>query len=215
MDINTIIYPRAFIDAHNVLSGLLSKGVQISVGNYGDILRSPCEIRDYDLQEVPEDEEEAEGSSNILLKVTYKQKIISNGGAFTAVDVHRNLLLLRPDFDSWSYNLKMKVWDGSFPSTIALDEARGELLIVKLHTNRIELITFGDVSPKQLTRLDLLDTRNPYRIMLDYDALLSYVDESERLNHLRNTLYIELNTDVPLRVNNLLIPSAEDIDSEG
>src|SRR5690606_39242076 len=101
----------------------------------------------------------------------------------------------------WTYRARNKIWDGEYPSTVAIDTETGDVMFFNLKPNRIELVFFGVLEGTAFdTVMSELHDREPFKIALDPDAMFNYIDESEGINHLKSNVLVIFNCGIPITV---------------
>lgn len=195
---SAVRYPDVFIDAKSLIEGVVDASPLLSLRTDGVMFANLCDILYLHI----EDAEDVEGYSNLTLVVTYKQNVFMETSNFTAVEKTRKLKVLTSIGDtSWTYRMIDKVWEGDYPSTVAVDVTTGEVFFLSIKVNRLELIEFGLLSNLELDTFNLeVHDREPYRITIDSSAMFDYIDGAEGINSLRRNIVVEFNCAVPLRV---------------
>lgn len=198
---SSIKYPTVFVDAKELLVGVLEKTKRLGFKKYGDLLVSVGDLVSYNISDV----ENELSYANIDLYIKYKLHVLREEGGADFVDKERNLRVLCNLGDSdWTYRMIDKVWEGDYPSTVAVDMDTGEVFLLYLRANRLELVLFGVFSEKEFESFKFeLQEREPFSIKIDEKAMFTYIDGAEGINHLKNKIFIEFNCHVPLRIYNI------------
>lgn len=190
--------PETFIDAKSMIESVLIEGMKLSVKNYGSMFSNLSDIVHYKIDEA----EDEEGYANVDLFITYRMRVMGVSNQFESVDKTRNLRVLNSLGDNkWTYRMINKIWDGDYPSTVAVDMETGEVFFFNIRVNRIELAKFGKMSETQFeVFLEEINDREPFKIKIAEEAMFDYIDGAEGINHLKRNIYIELSCGLPIRV---------------
>lgn len=191
-------YPDTFIDAKVMLENCLNDSPHLRFRAFEGWYTRPCEVNTFYIDEV----EDIESPSNLTLNVTYNASYLSEEHGFQTIERVRKLRVLsaRGD-DRWTYRLIDKVWEGQYPSTIAIDLESHEVFFLNITVSGLDLIHFGVLDEKQYEAFDLeINDRQPFRVKISEQALMDYVDGGEGINHLRRNLVVELDCGIPLDV---------------
>lgn len=191
-------YPDTYIDAKVMLENCLSDSPHLRFRAFEGWFTRPCEVNNFYIDEV----EDMESPSNLTLNVTYNASYLSNDRGFQTVEKVRKLRVLsaRGD-DRWTYRLIDKIWEGQYPSTIAIDLESHEVFFLNISATGIDLIHFGLLDDKQYEAFELeVNDREPFRVKVAEQALMNYVDGAEGVNHLRRNIVVELNCGIPLDI---------------
>lgn len=194
---SNIRYSPVFVDSKDLISSVLNKSKQVSIRKYGSLFSNLCEVRDWNIEEGDD-----VGASNITLTLTYMQSVLTADSQFNLVTKTRKLKVLSVKNDNeWSYQMVDKIWDGEYPSTVAVDLVTGEVLLFNIGTNRIELVDFGVMEDTQFEAFILeVNDQEPYRIRLNPDAMFDYISGAEGYRHLKENVEIEFNCGIPVTV---------------
>lgn len=191
--------PDIFIDAKSMIEGAL-ENKKLSLRTYGAMFSNLSDVTHYHINEVDDEE----GYANIDMLLTYKFRTLSTDDSFGVIEKTRNLKVLNTAGDNqWTYRMITRIWDGDYPSSVAIDMETGELFLFNVKINRVELIEFGVLSEIEFETFKLeLNDREPFRIKLHEDAMFEFIDGAEGLNHLQKNIYIELSCGMPIKVRN-------------
>jgi hypothetical protein len=192
--------PETFIDAKGMIEDSLNEGMKLSVKSYGSMFSNLADILHFHIEDA-----DHEGYANIDLFITYKLRVMGNNDLFETVEKTRNLRVLNSLGDTkWTYRMINKIWDGDYPSTIAVDMETGEVFFFNVRVNRIVLEKFGKMAELQFeTFIQEINDREPFRIRISDDAMFDFIDGSEGINHLQRNIYVEFNCGLPIRVSNM------------
>lgn len=193
-----IVLPSVFCDTKQLLDENLSTYRRIVVKSYGSLFANSCELIHYHISEV-EDEEQY---SNIDISLSYKERVLIEDDRFESVERFHQLRVLCNLGDmTWTYRMIKKVWEGDYPSAVAVDTDTKQIFLVNVRTSCIELVEFGIFSESEFESFmtDVSD-REPYSIRLDSDAMFKFIDGAEGINYLRDNVFIEFNcaTKIPI-----------------
>lgn len=189
--------PGTFIDAKGLIEQSLESNHRISLRNYGAMFAIPAEVVHYSFGE-PENEE---GYANMDMTIIYRYPKATKDD-FVNVEKTRILRVLNTEGDNlWTHRTINKIWEGDYPSTVAFDIDTGDVFLVGVKLNRLELTAFGVLEPIELeTVLEELHDREPFRIIIDPDAMFEYISEAEGINHLKSHIVVEFKCGVPIHV---------------
>lgn len=192
--------PDIFLDAKRMIEDTLKSSEKLSLKKYGSMFSNLADVVHFHIEEI----EDEESYANLDLIITYKLRVISPNNQFKTIEKTRNLKVLNPKGDNrWTFRMINKIWDGDYPSSVAVDMETGEVFLFSIKANRIELTEFGKFNELEFeTFLHELNDREPFRIRIDEDAMFDYIDGAEGINHLQKNIYIEFNCGMPIRVYN-------------
>lgn len=193
--------PEIYIDAKNLIEGVLSESSKLSLRSYRgtySMFSNLCDIVHYHIEEV----EDEESYANLDMTLTYKVRVMTPENKFDVIEKVRNLRVLSTLGDNlWTYRMINKVWEGDYPSTVAVDMETGEVFFFSIKLNRLELIEFGKFTETEFEtfRYELND-REPFSIKIDEKAMFDYIDEAEGVKHLQRNIVVEFNCGLPIKV---------------
>lgn len=189
--------PFYTIDSCEVLKNVLKEGVILTEKQYRSPITQSCTLKSCNL----EANEVEDAFTNILLTLDYV-KNANKLGRFTPVDVSLKLKVLCGLGDrEWGYRSKIKVWDGDYPSTVGIDINTGNVYLIYVRENRIDLVEFGEMNDKELEAFeDSFNDREPFEIGLDANTLFAYLDGEEGYNYLKDNVYIDFKCCSTIRV---------------
>lgn len=193
-------FPDTYIDAKDMVVNALEQGGRVSIRAFKGLFANLCDVTHYHIEEV----EDEEGYSNMDILLTYKIRSLSTENGPQLLEKTRKLRVLTAQGDnSWTYRMIDKIWEGDYPSTVAVDMASGEVFLFGIKMNRIELIEFGQFDQLQFEsfKLDVSD-REPFSIKIDPNAMFEYIDGAEGINHLQRNIIVEFNCGLPIQVRN-------------
>lgn len=192
--------PEVHIDSKVLLSGVLNEARTVLLSRFNTNFTELGTIVHFHIE--PKNATESDIVGTMDMSITYKV-MVQLMGDFISTEVTRDLALLNTKGDfNWNRSLKYKVWEGNYPSTVAIDKLTGEVYFVHIYSdNKVELCYFGVLSECELELFkgDLDDT-NPYKIKIDSAAMFDYIAGDEGLNHLKRNIILELNCGIPLIV---------------
>lgn len=191
--------PETYGDAREILENGFSTEV-FTKGLYGIMKANPCTITHIQIH----DKKDNLDIGTIVVDLTYKERVINKYGKFEEKKVVQTLNILTPRGDSlWPYNLVVKIWDGKYPTSVAVDLKRGVVYLCNIGTRGVELIEYAHITKDEVEALthDLND-REPYKIKIDEKAMFDYISEFEGLRALRSNIFIEFDCGVRFKVHN-------------
>lgn len=200
MSLESLRLPNTYIDARDMIKDALESAGKLSIRRYMALFSSLCDVTHFHIEEIHDEEAYA----NLDLVLTYKQPQLEAKDNYSFVEKTKNLRVLCNHGDNlWNYQLINKVWDGDYPSTVAVDVETKEVFLFSVKLNRIELIEFGELTNSEFeTFCNELHERDPFRVLISPEAMYDYLSESEGINHLKRNIYVEFNCGLPLRVFN-------------
>lgn len=196
--------PNIHMDAKSMIADSLRESGRLSLKKYGSLFSNQCEISHFHIEEV----EDEEGYANLDLVLVYKSRQLSPNNTFDEVERARKFRVLNSQGDiGWTYRMQNLVWEGEYPSTVAVDIESGEVFLFSITSNnRAELVEFGLLEPSEFETLRLeLNDREPFKIKIAEDAMFRYIDGAEGVNHLKQNIQIEFNCGLPIRVTNKIL----------
>ena len=191
-------YPDTYIDAKVMLENCLTDSPHLRFRAFEGWYTRPCEVNNFFIEEV----EDIESPSNLTLNLTYDATYLTEEKGFQTIERVRKLRILsaRGD-DRWTYRLIEKVWEGQYPSTVAIDLETHEVFFMNITVSGLDLIHFGVLDERQFEAFDLeVNDRHPFRVKISEQALMNFVDGGEGVNHLRRNIVIELDCGIPLDI---------------
>lgn len=189
--------PEIFCDAKQMLEDNLATYRRLIIKRYGSLYASAGDVIHFHIDDVEDDQ----GYSNMDMSISYKERVLIED-RFETIERHHQLRLLSPvGDDQWTYTMIGRVWEGDYPSTVAVDTDTRQVFLVSIQMSSVELIEFGMLSEQEFDAfMTDCEDRNAYRIKLDESAMFKVIDGAEGMNHLRETMVIELNCGVVIRV---------------
>lgn len=178
----------------DLLSSVLGKHKRVQMVDTEQGLTTPLEVISYSFDEAESD------SPEITVRLMYRLPVFDS--TVMAVDKYKRVRLLSSVGDEeWTERMRLKIWDGKYPTTVAIDEDTKEVLLVRITDHIVSFETFGQLTEDQYNViLEDLDDREPFRLFLDSTAMFKFIDGAEGLNHLLNGVFVEFNCAVPIRV---------------
>ena len=189
--------PEMFCDAKQSIEESLCKN-HLILSKYNSSLVNMCEVTTFKIT----DELEPEKVGTLHLNLTYKERIITKYDKFETRFMSQDLMVLSTKGDPiWPYLMVTKVWDGDYPSTVAVNSETGVVYFVYLLQGAMKLVEFAQLKENQLEAVrESLNDLVPYRIKLDEDAMFKVLGEVEGTKCLHDTLYIEFNCGITFKV---------------
>ena len=103
----------------------------------------------------------------------------------------------------WPYLMVVKVWNGEYPSGVAVNEDTGVVYLLYLKMGSLLLVEFALLKDNEKEAIkEALNEVTPYRIKLDEDAMFNVLAEIEGYRHLHEKVFIEFDCGVKFRVYN-------------
>ena len=193
-----VILPAVFCDTKQLLEENLSTYRRIVVKSYNSKFASSCDLIHFHINEV----EDEETYSNIDISLNYKERVLLEDDRFETVErFHQLRLLCNLGDNKWTHRMIQKLWNGDYPSSVAVDTDTKQIFLVNVRSSCIELVSFGIFSESEFDSfLTDISEREPYRIKIDEDAMFDYIDGAEGISHLIENIYIEFNcaTKIPV-----------------
>lgn len=193
-----ISYPDNYVDAVDLIKNCIDEKGKVSLKKYGSLYSSFADITHFTIDEVPDEE----GYSNLDLSITYRQQFIHEGDQFSPVTVQRKLRVLCANGDNqWVYSMKEKVWDGDYPTTVAVDMKTGEVMFFSVKVGRLEFVEFGRFEPSEFNAfLEDLSMREPFSVEIEPQAMFDVISGLEGVSHLKRNVIIKFNSSIPIVV---------------
>ena len=189
--------PEMFCDAKQAIEDSL-ENKKLVLSQYNSSLVNMCDVTHYHIEE----QSDSEHIGSIKLLITYKERLITKYDKFETLNKTQNLTILTSKGDPiWPYIMITKVWNGEYPSAVAINEETGVVYFVYLRIGSLGLTEFGMLKDNQLECIqESLNESSPYRIRLDEDAMFQVLGEIEGFRCLHETVYIEFDFGVKFRV---------------
>jgi len=191
--------PEIYKDAREVLEKGLERGTFLK-GLYGTVKINPCTIAHYQIH----DKKDTYEVGTITVDMTYTERVLNKYGKFEDKKVVQTLDILTPRGDKiWPYNMVVKVWDGKYPSAIAVDKKRELLYLVNLSTSTLEIVEFAHLTKEQMEAItEDLNEKEPYKVRIDEETMFDVIAELEGFRALNKGVYFELDCGVRFKVYN-------------
>lgn len=189
--------PEIFCDAKQSIEDSLENR-KLVLSKYNSSMVNMCEVTHFHIEDV--EDKESVGSLHLL--ISYKERIITKYDKFETLNKTQNLTVLNTKGDPiWPYFMTTKVWDGEYPSAVAINEETGVVYLVYLRMGSLGLTEFALLKDNQLECIkESLNEVAPYRIRLDEDSMFKVLGEIEGTRCLHETLFIEFDCGVKFRV---------------
>lgn len=186
--------PLTNLDACEMLKNVLQDNVAVLEGVYREPAKHICLLKKYSIEANDETEN---NYADILLHVEYTRNAFK-GAKISEVEIKLDLRLLSNAGDrDWGHRSTINIWDGDYPSTVAVEENTGDVYLVFIREEKgrkIEFIKFGNMTESELNAFkDSYNDREPFSIGIDEDALFELLDGTEGYNYLKNNVYIKFN----------------------
>ena len=189
--------PEIFCDAKQAIEDSLENN-KLILSKYNSSMVNMCTVTHYHI----EDEEDKEHIGNLKLMISYKERIITKYDKFETLNKTQVLTVLNTRGDPiWPYIMTAKVWNGEYPSAVAINEETGVVYLLYLGISSLGLTEFAVLKENQLECVkESLNEVSPYRIKLDEDSMFKVLGEIEGNRCLHETLFIEFDCGVKFRV---------------
>lgn len=189
--------PEMFLDAKEVLERSLSEH-KLILSRYNSSLENMCQVTHYYIKE----ESNTEHIGSLELLISYREHIITKYDKFETLNKTQTLTILTSKGDPiWPHIMISKVWNGCYPSALAINKETGVVYFIFLEEKRLRLMEFAMLKENQLECVEeSLNEMSPYRIRLDEDAMFSVLGEQEGYRKLYETLFVEFDCGVKFRV---------------
>lgn len=195
--------PRTYIDAKELISSTLESGKVIAFSKYRQIHSSTCTVKNFYISE-PFDGQE-EGYANFDLTLNYEVHKIVNNSEFRTIEKTKIFRVLSPIGDSkWNnQNIIIKVWNGNYPSTVAVDTETGEVYFMYIYFNRIEFVYFGFMTDEELETFSFeINDREPFQIFINHNTMFQVLSDLEGVNALQRGVTVTFNCGSPITIYN-------------
>lgn len=201
MNKSNVIYPDRYVDAESLLHDTLTNFPNINMTSYLNSHYRRMEVENFSIEPIKVEDDHDETYSNLILSLDYKMVFINENGVFP-LKKSRQLRLFSPHGDKvWTYRMIQKVWEGEYPSTVALDIDTGEVFFLGIKDWGLELIQFGFIPKHQLEFFDeTINDREPYTVKIDADAMFDYIDGAEGLSYLKRNVIVHFHASTPVIV---------------
>lgn len=196
--IGAVRLPDSYIDARQSIEESLKASSRLSFKTFGSLFSILCDVLHHHIEEV----EDPESYSNLQLTLTYRMNIFTETGTPSLIEKTRKLRVLTAIGDTaWTYRMIDRLWEGDYPSTVAVDLETGDIFFFNIKLNRLELIEFSRFTEQEFdTFLLEVHDREPFKICLDPNAMFDFIDGAEGINHLKRGIQVEFNCALPIRV---------------
>lgn len=188
--------PEIFCDAKQAIEDCLENN-KLILSKYNSTMMNMCEVTHFHIEEKGD-----EYIGNMKLLITYKERIITKYDKFETLNKTQVLTILTTKGDPiWPYIMTVKVWNGEYPSAVAINEETGVVYLLYLRMGSLGLTEFALLQDNQLECIkESLNEVSPYRIKLDENSMFKVLGEIEGNKCLYETLFIEFDCGVKFRV---------------
>lgn len=189
--------PEIFCDAKQAIEDSL-ENKKLILSKYNSSLVNMCEVTYFHIDDV----EDTEATGSLTLTLRYKERIITKYDKFETLNKTQVLTVLSTKGDPiWPYLMTTKVWNGEYPSAVAINVETGVVYLLYLRMGSLGLTEFALLKENQLECIkESLNEVAPYRIKLDEDSMFKVLGEIEGTRCLHETLFIEFDCCVKFRV---------------
>jgi hypothetical protein len=188
--------PEIFCDAKQAIEDCLENN-KLILSKYNSTMMNMCEVTHFHIEEKGN-----EYIGNMKLLISYKERIITKYDKFETLNKTQVLTILTTKGDPiWPYIMTVKVWNGEYPSAVAINEETGVVYLLYLRMGSLGLTEFALLQDNQLECIkESLNEVSPYRIKLDENSMFKVLGEIEGNKCLYETLFIEFDCGVKFRV---------------
>ena len=188
--------PENFCEAKQANEDCLENN-KLILSKYNSTMMNMCEVTHFHIEEKGD-----EYIGNMKLLITYKERIITKYDKFETLNKTQVLTILTTKGDPiWPYIMTVKVWNGEYPSAVAINEETGVVYLLYLRMGSLGLTEFALLQDNQLECIkESLNEVSPYRIKLDENSMFKVLGEIEGNKCLYETLFIEFDCGVKFRV---------------
>ena len=122
---------------------------------YGALLTNVCIVTHYEISPVYSDDG-LNDYANLDLTISYNENILVEESGFTVIPRTQTLRLYSTIGDKlWNHVMISKLWNGNYPSTIAINHLTGVVYLVNINGAALELVYFGELSKNELELFDV------------------------------------------------------------
>lgn len=178
-------------EAKEMIEGSIQARHQIKKGYFLEGLSKPCPVEFFKIAEV---------QGLLEMTLTYREQKITKDTLFIDEVKTETLIILTGAGDRfWPYTMKMKVWEGGYPSNVAINKSTGEVFFVRYVLEGMLLESFCELEETELDAiLNDISRTKPYRLGLDAEAMFQYIGEQEGCRVLREGVEIEFDCGVKI-----------------
>ena len=189
--------PEIFCDAKQAIEDSL-ENKKLVLSKYNSSLVNMCEVTYFHIDDV----EDVDATGSLKLTIRYKERIITKYDKFETLNKTQVLTVLSTKGDPiWPYLMTTKVWNGEYPSAVAINDETGVVYLLYLRMGSLGLTEFALLKENQLECIkESLNEVAPYRIRLDEESMFKVLGEIEGTRCLHETLFIEFDCGVKFRV---------------
>jgi hypothetical protein len=99
----------------------------------------------------------------------------------------------------WTPRMVSKLWYGVYPDSVAVDKNSGAVYLLYLFSGELCFVEIGQLQGSDLEMvLFEVHDRDAYKILIEPDAMFTYIDGAEGLSFLQDNFYLEFNCPVPI-----------------
>lgn len=193
--------PETFIDAKEMIVDNLDETRSVLLSSFGSIMLKQCSLQHYHISTDSENLDDSQ-YSNLDLLLQYKERVVNRFEKFEEIPRAQYLKVLTPKGDKiWPISMINKVWEGVYPSSVAVNTETGIVYFLVIRVSGLHLIEFGKLNRTQLEAFNE-DVNNvyPYRIGIFENALFDYVSGEEGNKYLRENIYVEFDCGIKIRI---------------
>lgn len=177
--------------------------MQVGFSTYGVPSMTPMitygDIIDFNIEQLIISKNKSE-KANVGLFLTYKGMSLEEDH-LQEVSKQQYFMLLNSEVDiDWSFGMIQKVWNGNYPSTVAIDKD-GKCYFVYVEQWGIHFSYFALLGEQELDMLSTyLNDDSPFKITIAPKAMFKVIDGTEGYNYLRKNIVVEFNCSTKLSI---------------
>lgn len=192
--------PNSFEDAKNLIKKVIEKKNSLSIRDFKSEFPSLADITHFYLEE-PQSPS-TQGYANLDLVLQYNQLMLQPDSGLKTVERTKKLRLLSSEGDNqWTFRMKNLVWEGVYPTCVAIDLETAEVILVFLHSDELELVHFSYLDEVEFETFQFdVNDREPYSIRINEQAMFDYIDGKEGIKTLYEGIKIRFQCSIPITV---------------
>lgn len=191
------------VTREDILEHLDNSLMQVGFSTYGVPSITPMvtygDIIDFNIEQLVISKNKSE-KANVGLSLTYRSMSLEENN-LQEIAKQQYFMLLNSEVDiEWSYGMIQKIWNGNYPSTVAID-GDGKCYFVYVEQWGIHFSYFALLSEQELDMLSTyLNDDAPFKITISPKAMFKVIDGVEGYNYLRKNIVVEFNCTTKLSV---------------
>ena len=193
------MYSNYYMDAVSVLNAAFSVNNMFSISSFHTPLFNQGIVESCLIEPLSTEDSDR---ANLKMSLQFKEYVQDETGGFVQASRTINFVILNPEGDRhWTRRMKLYVWDGNYPDTVAIDRDTGEVYLLYLGTDTAEFKHYSELGLDKLeAALSSLNYNAPYYIFISDKAMFEYIDGGEGYNHLLRNTYIMLDGSDKVRI---------------